>query len=391
MAVLPTDRLTAAWRSLSRVTSSGRFIAEIDALRFFAIAGVVVHHVGVGVFESRQATTTTAAQSALLHALSYGAFGVPLFFAISGFILSLPFVEHHRLGGPRVSLGRYLLRRATRLEPPYLASLLLLFVLKVLARGESPRALLPHLAASAGYVHMLVYHAVSSISGVAWSLEVEVQFYLLVPLLAAVFRLRDDALRRGVIVATAAALVGFQHFAFERPGALCPHWMQSTILGHLQYFLVGFLLADVFALRWRSRPEVSAAGDPLWYGGWAALVLLFAVGGPVARIASPVVVFALYAGFFQSRAKAFFCRPFFTVTGGMCYSIYLVHNVVVLLATKLTARLPLGFAGALAAAFVVALPLVLLVSSVFFVLIERPCMDKNWPTKLWRALHTRAA
>jgi peptidoglycan/LPS O-acetylase OafA/YrhL len=386
----PTARLAAAWRSLSRVTSSGRFIAEIDALRFFAIAGVVVHHVAGGLGEARRATITPA-ETSLVHTLGYGAFGVPLFFAISGFILSLPFIEHFRLGGPRVSLGHYLLRRATRLEPPYLASLLLLFALKVLARGESPRALLPHLAASAGYLHMIVYRAVSSISGVAWSLEVEVQFYLLVPLLAAVFRLRRDALRRGVIVATAAAFLAFQHFAFNGPGALCPHWMQSTILGHLQYFLVGFLLADVFALRWRSRPAVSAAGDLLWYGGWIALVAAFLLGETFARLAAPAVVFAIYAGFFQSRARGFFCRPFFTVTGGMCYSIYLVHNVVVLFATKLAARLPLGFGGALVASYVATLPLVLLVSAVFFVLIERPCMDKNWPAKLWRALNPRAA
>jgi hypothetical protein len=31
---------------------------------------------------------------------------------------------------------------------------------------------------------------------------------------------------------------------------------------------------------------------------------------------------------------------------------------------------------------IVILPVVLVVSSAYFVLIERPCMDRNWPTKL---------
>ena len=58
--------------------------------------------------------------------------GVPLFFAISGMILGLPFARYWLLQGPKVSLRRYFLRRVTRLEPPYIASMLLLFAVKYL-------------------------------------------------------------------------------------------------------------------------------------------------------------------------------------------------------------------------------------------------------------------
>ena len=76
-------------------------------------------------------------------------------------------------------LKQYLLRRLTRLEPPYLICLLLFFALQVLVKGRSAHALAPHLAASLVYLHDLIYAAESPINNVAWSLEVEVQFYLI--------------------------------------------------------------------------------------------------------------------------------------------------------------------------------------------------------------------
>ena len=52
--------------------------------------------------------------------------GVELFFAISGFILGIPFASHYLRGVPRVNLRRYFIRRLTRLEPPYIINLMVL-------------------------------------------------------------------------------------------------------------------------------------------------------------------------------------------------------------------------------------------------------------------------
>jgi peptidoglycan/LPS O-acetylase OafA/YrhL len=54
---------------------------------------------------------------------------------------------------------------------------------------------LPHLAASVGYMHYLIFQAPSAINSVAWSLEIEVQFYILAPLLSMVFAIRNGDLR----------------------------------------------------------------------------------------------------------------------------------------------------------------------------------------------------
>jgi peptidoglycan/LPS O-acetylase OafA/YrhL len=37
-------------------------------------------------------------------------------------------------------------------------------------------------------------------------------------------------------------------------------------------------------------------------------------------------------------------------------------------------------------AYAASIPAVLALGLLLFVLVERPCMDKNWPVKLWRRL-----
>ncbi len=85
------------------------------------------------------------------------------------------------------SYSAYLLRRVTRLEPPFILSLLLRFALIVVVFREDCRQLLPHFLASLLYLHNVIFGSLSRISPPTWSLEVEVQFYLLAPLLARVF------------------------------------------------------------------------------------------------------------------------------------------------------------------------------------------------------------
>jgi len=101
--------------------------------------------------------------------------------------------------------------------------------------------LLPSLFASLIYQHNLIFGQESFINFVAWSLEIEVQFYLLVPLLVGVFRIPSAMVRRVVLAAVCLVLVILQVL-------LAPVYpiLHLTILGHLQYFLLGFLLADLF-------------------------------------------------------------------------------------------------------------------------------------------------
>ena len=81
-------------RAASRETSSGRFLPEIDGLLFIAISLVVLYHAAFH--------DCDRAPAAFVAVSADGYFGVYLFFAISGFILGLPFAQHLLLDEPEV-------------------------------------------------------------------------------------------------------------------------------------------------------------------------------------------------------------------------------------------------------------------------------------------------
>ncbi len=123
--------------------------------------------------------------------ISHGFLGVQLFFVISGFILGLPFASHFLTNGPAVKVGRFYFRRLTRLEPPYVLALLLIYAAAIVMHNVHTRepGFMAGLPLRLGYAYLLVRGAPPTLDGVTWTLEIEVQFYLLAPLLARVFKL----------------------------------------------------------------------------------------------------------------------------------------------------------------------------------------------------------
>jgi peptidoglycan/LPS O-acetylase OafA/YrhL len=365
--------------SLRRVTTSGVYLAEIDGLRFVAIMMVVAYHIG-GYWTIRAGRTYPVPgplDAPLQSALHLGYYGVHLFFVISGFVLAMPFCKHALAGGKPVNLGTYFIRRLTRLEPPYVVSMLLFFLTMPLFGKGSWTELLPHLAASLAYVHNIVYGCGSLINNNAWSLEIEVQFYLLVPLIAAALWLPPVARR---CLCVAAILWFSMHDLWP------PRGFPLTILQFAQYFLTGILLCDFWTTRWRHIQRLATADLP----GLAA------IGGfAIANIGSPGLVSDLanpwlMAAFFYSALRGTLHSRLLTwgwipVIGGMCYSIYLLHaRVIALVIHGCLARLPLfgSFAADYLTTFAICVPLILVASTMYFLAIEKPCMQPEWPRRL---------
>jgi peptidoglycan/LPS O-acetylase OafA/YrhL len=328
---------------LRRKTTSGRFIPEIDSLRFVAIAMVVLYHLAGFVAENDRLSLVKEAGKGWVYSVaSVGHYGVQLFFMISGFVLALPFATHRLSGGRRVQLRAYFLRRLTRLEPPYVLAMVGFAILLAARHRYLPADIARHLGASLLYMHNLVYANGSLINNVAWSLEIEVQFYCLAPVLALLYAVERPWLRRAII----GVLFGL--CAFFLAPAMHGRWA-LTLLGFLHFFLVGFLVADLYVTDWRHQPR-----DPWWW----------------------------------RQPRRVLRNPWIATIGGMCYSIYLLHFPFISFVGHHS--LPLAQHSTpllhLMAQAVVILPLLLLVSSVYFVLIERPCMDRDWPRKLRQRL-----
>jgi peptidoglycan/LPS O-acetylase OafA/YrhL len=362
-----------------RIISGGRLIPEIDGLRFVAIFSVYLYHLAGDVLRH-------AGPDYPLHLASSWLFritqvlnvGVPLFFVISGFILSLPFAEHRRNLREPVSVQQYLRRRVTRLEPPYMLCLFLFFALKRAAGRAAAAAMLPNLIASLLYVHNPIFGRPSDIEFVAWSLEIEIQFYILVPLLALFFAIEATHVRRWALVASVLLATALSRGVPQSPV------FQLSLLAYGQYFLVGFVLTEIY-LSAKRKSSAVRLWDLVSLAGWAALLALRIRGGAIAEWILPWLILVLYAAAFEGGVmRRLITNPWLTTIGGMCYSIYLLHNYAIAALGMVTERI--GASSSFEVRVLIQLllmsPVVLAVGALYFRWIERPCMRPDWPSRI---------
>jgi peptidoglycan/LPS O-acetylase OafA/YrhL len=380
--VSKTWRMGTLASRLTRKTAGGRWIPEIDGLRFVAIGLVLLSHVvttlalaahRIVVVDPPFGDTLRPSGFGVLDQVArQGSIGVHVFFMISGFVLALPFVSHRQAGGSRVDLGRYFRRRLTRIEPPYLIVIATLFVIGWLI-GD--RVGLADLAATATYTHGLLLHRLSPLDGVAWSLEVEVQFYVLVPALALLLCAGRTSIRRQSILLLVVSII-----AVQVTGLVTTKHAFAFLGSFLQFFLLGWLLADIYVVDWGTDPPTRRSWDLLSATLLPMLLVGLATVPMFEQVVAPWVVFAVgFCAFRGTITRRFLSTTWIAVIGGMCYSIYLIHYPIFLLlhgALSPITRLP--SAVALIAGSLVLIPLVLVISALFFIAVERPCMDPTW-------------
>ena len=350
-----------------RITYSTSYLPEVDGLRFLAIFSVVVimhttHYIDE-IFHNGRLIQNNYWNDFVIE----GGHGVALFFVISGFILSLPFAKWRLNNEKRVSLQKYFVRRVTRLEPPYLIALIILFmghawILHTYSFGE----LLPHLLASMVYLHTIIYHSFSTVLPVAWSLEVEVQFYILAPLFFLVFLIRPKQLRWLLMC---AIIIG---------GALYWYKVENVVhvFRYIYLFFCGILLADMYCSR------AVLIKKPAWgfivglssLLGFLFIPSLTTIAGYLVKLAC--IFMLVHAVLTNVYMKKLFSARLIIIIGGMCYSIYLLHLAVISVVGKLLIRSGIDLSSKL-----LYLPLallligsVLLVSAIYFILVEKPFM-----------------
>ena len=368
--------------NFSRITSSGNFIPEVDGLRFVAILSVVLFHLyGFIEYKDNSFYNSSYNFNFFLNLIKNGNFGVELFFVLSGFILGLPFARYYLLNERIISIKSYFLRRLSRLEPPYIIvmfSLLIgsIFISKNLSITDGTQSFL----ASIGYMHNFIYAEPSLINTVAWSLEIEIQFYILAPLLSLFFSIKNNITRRTLLI--------FITLFFSIFSILVTLPFLS-ILDYLQYFLLGFLLVDFYLIE-RVKNKTSILRNIFTI---ISFLIIFSFNEKyfntnfqksLWNISVLILIFFVYYNVILRKSLRFFSKRAITNVGGMCYTIYLIHFAIIsfignpLLSIQFSSN-PILNIGLYS---VIILSSILLVSVVFFMLIERPCMDKNWPTKL---------
>ena len=372
--------------------SKGRdFVPQIDGLRFVAIIGVLAYHIRAIIAwhygvpgESPEFT-----DGVINRIFGAGCNGVELFFCISGFILALPFAREHLGQGIGVPLKAYYLRRLTRLEPPYVIQLVFVLAVTWLFLRHQPRQValyqqpdwlahtLEHLGVSLFYGSGLVYGSYPFPNIVLWSLEYEVQFYLLAPLLAGVFRLPTAPARRLAILALMLVPT-----AMGPVMGLLP-WLGWTLLGKLQFFMAGFLLCELYLTGQVKTDRPRLAWDAVFLATSSFVVCTNGLW--IGYAVLPVITLLTCVAAFRGRITSWLLsRPLLTVIGGMCYTIYMYHWLMISGIIRITKRISTHvFWLDLLIQFVLMSAIIIAICAVLFALFERPFMQRDWPQRFW--------
>lgn len=336
-------------------------IPPLDGLRGIAVLWVIAFHycalrdaAGDPWVEALRAWPLVEA------VLRNGYLGVDLFFLISGFLLTLPWLLRVRAGETAPATLPFYRRRLRRIVPAYYLQMVLLFVLVLpLLRGADYWRRDLYVLAWNGVAHAGFIHNTSpltsgsmAVNGALWTLAVEAQFYLLLPLLAPLF-VRASALATFAAFALALAWQwGARHDLEPIIGAYLAagtHWAwpESVIRGllltqlpsYLGHFALGSLLGRAW-LAWRERERTPRQRDALiTMGAVAAATLVGLLGSRVAvwgeqtwllttiALGALLLAAALGTGFLASAVLG---RGPLAFAGRVSYSAYLYHLPVLL-------------------------------------------------------------
>jgi peptidoglycan/LPS O-acetylase OafA/YrhL len=355
----------------------------IDAVRAVAALAVVVGHIR-RVPDPGPGEPGTAPWLTSVVQQSLGAWGVGVFFVLSGLCIHLP-MARRRTSEPSATLALrpYFERRFVRIYPPHLVALILsaLLALALPAWSLVGSALLSKPTASQFGLHLVMLHsfvpgAIGSINSVLWTIAVETHFYLLYPLLLAASR------RVGFVRLTVA--LGAVSLLARAVGFIAPPWFatvaETNFICRLWEWSLGCCLAEALATR-GAPPATSLrrfaalcvgsfALSPILRLGLRAMLgvhLGRAFGNEAVALVGPLL-FALVVLRACGLADAG-GAPFraLVALGVESYSLYLCHPLV--LASWGWAFATLGLPHLAMA--VTAVPATLLASRVFFRTVER--------------------
>jgi peptidoglycan/LPS O-acetylase OafA/YrhL len=195
-----------------------------------------------------------------------GTFGVTIFFALSGFLISLPFWKDKARGAP-TELRRYALRRFWKIAPPLALSLLILTPVYIHFFGDRDLFLKTALQWLCGYA--FIFPVSGRLNPVMWSLIVEVHFYILLPLVF--LTLRKASYRTTLIILSLAFLMvpilARQIFEAYGNGFSLHPLIQVSFPSKLDAFSVGILIAGLHARN--ALPAIITRLAPLGFVGIA--------------------------------------------------------------------------------------------------------------------------
>lgn len=314
-----------------------RYIGEIDGLRAFAVAAVLLFH-------------------AFPKAVPGGYIGVDVFFAVSGFVIARTYLW--RLIDRETSLRKFFLRRVRRLAPVYSVVLAATTVAAfVLFEPDRLWSYAKSLLAQPFYVQNVTFWLEGSyfMGGIAkpllhtWSLAVEEQFYLLFGAGILILRRWRSLLWPMLLAALLVSFVAGLYFVDLSPKTgfyLVPFRVWEFVVG-----VLAFLVSDRLKRRTAGPVELGLAAAAAIGLGVSVMAFVEEAAFP-----GPQAILAMFSTgalmvLFDARPSAAYAplkTGWIRRLGELSYSLYLWHWPLIVFGTFLVGR-PLGILEAMAA------------------------------------------
>ena len=216
--------------SFFKITAQKNSIAVLDGVRAIACFTVIFYHINIITQDKHIHIWKLDMIGPLAAAVAFAGWcGVTLFFVLSGFLLFMPYARAILFDKAWPDWKRYYIRRIFRIWPGYFISLVLIILW--FHRGYLQPVHRIDLVLFATFFMDSTAQTYQAINGPFWTLAVEWQFYMLLPLLA---------LALGVLV---------------RHGPL--QWR----IWMLTMCLMGVVVWGVLTRAW-GRSAIAAAGNP---------------------------------------------------------------------------------------------------------------------------------
>jgi peptidoglycan/LPS O-acetylase OafA/YrhL len=385
----PSRMTTIPWlrQALRPTPTTSRSIPQLDGLRGLAVLAIVLLHslqpIGLSFL-----TSTFGAWTVLNT-------GVQLFFVLSGFLLFLPFARYALTGERKPPVSKYFERRALRILPAYWSSLLIFVIFLVPSYSQHG---IIDFALHVVLLQDLLASTNRGINAPFWTMAVEAQFYVLLPLISV---LGYGALRArrprtafltlaSVIIVTALLAYGYSLGSDHLFRGLHPYVFALSVLEYLPVFSVGIAVSFIYA----AAIEELVNRDTVHYwarlGGVLGFALLIALilGSRFALNAYRYIVAQQGAGFafggimlaallgYESWAR-WLSRPTLRFFGMVSYSMYIWNQVILSWAALHGRHLFRSQWGALLSTLTLGFVLTTAIATLSYILVERPFISKR--------------
>jgi peptidoglycan/LPS O-acetylase OafA/YrhL len=324
-------------------SSTGKHFDVLDGIRGVAILMVVVYHT---FYTNPSGGLLTRTIGGLM---GTGWLGVPIFFVLSGFLISYPFFRQRADDKNFWNQKGYARRRIGKIIPPFYLSIVL-FTSYYFLRYSNPAYLHAAWEFALGLTNFI--HPAAEFYAPYWSLIVEAHFYLLLPFLF-LFTRGLKPRPAAIVLFSILFVLPLTVRELTWPGSVSKSSVQFSISRFpcaLDYFAWGVLFGGIYVSLSAVRDKLRALSRLGYVGfGFLILVILFwAVPAPkldliehparwsieLFHIVLPSVATFLMLFFVFDPAcigSRVFGHPWLRFTGIISYEWFLFHQPVVVL------------------------------------------------------------